>query len=67
MIIERTDKEIIFRLPADLKLDELQDMKDWFEYLEATRKSKATQNDVDDLVSVIKKGRWEKRRAEFLK
>ena len=67
MIIERTDKEIIFRLPADINLDELQDMKEWFEYLESTRKSKAKQEDVDALVSEIKKGRWERRKAELLK
>ena len=67
MIIERTENEIIFRLPADINLDELQDMKDWFEYLETTRKSQAKQEDVNALVTEIKKGRWEKRKAELLK
>ena len=41
-------------------MDDLQDLSDLFEYKEITRKSKATQQDVDLLVKTIKKGRWEK-------
>jgi len=67
MIIERTKDEIIIRLPGDIDIDELQDMKDWLEYTEVTRKSKAKQKDVDSLVKEIKKGRWEKREKQLLK
>jgi hypothetical protein len=67
MIIERTKNEIIIRLPGDMNIDELQDMADWFQYKEITRKSKATQADVDILVSQIKKGRWDKRKSALIK
>ncbi|MCF8372739.1 MAG: hypothetical protein K9H64_14035 [Bacteroidales bacterium] len=67
MIIEKTNKEIIFRLPADINIDELQDMKEWFKYMEIARNSKAQQEDVDLLVKEAKKGRWEKRKADLLK
>jgi len=67
MIIERTQSEIIFRLPGDIKIDELQELTDWFRYLEVTRKSKATQADVDTLVSQIKKGRWARRKQQLAK
>ena len=67
MIIERTDNEIIIRLPGDMNIDELQDLKDWFQYKEVTRKSKAKQSDVDCFVSKIKKGRWNKRKAMLIK
>ena len=60
MIIEITEKEIIFRLPNNININDLQDLSDLFEYKEITRKSKATQKDVDLLVKTIKKGRWEK-------
>jgi hypothetical protein len=63
MIIERTGNEIIIRLPGDMNIDDLQDMKDWFQYQELTRKSKAKQSDVDALVDKIKKGRWRNTRA----
>ena len=58
MIIERTNKEIIFRVPATMNIDELQDMADLLEFKEIAKKSKATQQDVDNLVKQIKKGRW---------
>jgi len=67
MIIERVKNEVIIRLPGDMNIDELQDMSDWFEYLEITRKSKAKQKDVDDLVKQIKKGRWDKRKSTLIK
>lgn len=67
MIIERTKSEIIIRLPGDINIDELQDLTDWFQYKEITRKSKAKQEDIDSLVSEIKKGRWEKRKALLIK
>ncbi len=55
MIIERTKNEIIFRLPANTKVDELQDMADLLDFKEIAQKSKATQKDVDDLVKSVKK------------
>ena len=67
MIIERTNSEIIIRLPGDMNIDELQDLKDWFQYQEVTRKSKAKQSDVDTFVNKIKKGRWNKRKARLIK
>ena len=67
MIIERTKNEIIIRLPGDINIDELQDMTDWFQYKEITRKSKAKQDEVDSLVNQIKKGRGEKRKALLIK
>jgi hypothetical protein len=67
MIIERTNDEVIIRLPGDIDIEELQDLKDWFQYLETTKKSKAKQVDVDELVTQIKKGRWERRKTQLLK
>lgn len=67
MRIERINNEIIIRLPGDMNIDELQDMTDWFQYMETTRKSKAKQADVDALVNQIKKGRWNKRKSMLIK
>lgn len=63
MIIEQTNKEIIFRLPKGTNIDDLQDLTDFFEFTEHTKDFKATQNDVDRLVKDIKKGRWDKTKA----
>lgn len=60
MIIERTNNEIILRLPKNISLDALQDLIDIIEYEEISKKSKASQKDVDTLVKSIKKERWAK-------
>ena len=65
MIIERTKNEIIFRLPATINIDDLQDMADMLEYKEIAKKSKATQEAVDDLVKTIKKGRWAETKSKL--
>jgi hypothetical protein len=65
MIIERTSKEIIFRFPKSLNLDDLQDLTDLFEFKEIAKKSRASQKDVDSLVNSIKKGRWEKAKQHL--
>jgi hypothetical protein len=65
MIIERTSKEVIFRLPSSTRLEDLQDIADLFTFKEMSQKSKATQKDVDDLVKKIKKGRWAKTKQRL--
>jgi cytochrome c551/c552 len=65
MIIERTKKELIFRFPANLNIDDMQDLTDLFAYKEIAQKSKAKQKDVDALVKEIKKGRWEKTKQQI--
>lgn len=59
MVIERTDDEIIIRLSASLNTDDLQGMVDYLAYKEATAASQSTQDDVDRLADLIKKGRGE--------
>lgn len=67
MIIERINNEIVIRLPGDINIDELADMTDWFQYMESTRMTKAKQEDVDNLVIQIKKGRWDRRKTALVK
>lgn len=67
MIIERIKNKIIFRLPGDINIDDLQDMTDLFEFKEISMKSKAKQKDVDDLVKSIKKGRWDNTKNKISK
>ena len=55
MIIGRTSKEVIFRLPSSTKLEDLQDIADLFAFKELLRNLKATQTEVDDLLKKLKK------------
>ena len=65
MTIERTKNEVIFRLPSNINLDDLQDFADYFQYRTIANKSKASQTEVDNLVKDIKKGRWDKTRKQL--
>jgi hypothetical protein len=67
MVIERTSKEVIIRLPAYVDTDGLQRLVDYLTYKEATAKSKAKQADVDALSTEAKEGWWAKNRSRFVK
>lgn len=67
MIIERTDKEIIIRIPSYVTTDGLQNLVDYLTYKEATSKSKASQNDVDLLSKEVKKGWWKENKSRLIK
>ena len=65
MIIERTKNEILFRFPATIKVDDLQDLVNLFKFREVAQKSQAKQKQVDELVRQIKKGRWQKTKQKI--
>jgi len=67
MLIERTSREVIIRLPASVDTTGLQRLVDYLSYKEATANSKATQEQVDKLASEVKKGWWKKNRKRFIK
>jgi hypothetical protein len=49
MILERTNNEILIRLPSNVDLSELQSMINYLRYKELTAKSKGKQLDADEL------------------
>ena len=67
MLIERTNNEVIIRLPSYVDTEGLQRLVDYLSYKEATSKSKAKQSDVDKLAKDVKKGWWSKNRSRFIK
>ena len=67
MVIERTKKEVIIRLPSSIDTDGLQNIINYLSYKEATDKSQTKQEQVDKLAKEIKKGWWGKNRSRFIK
>jgi thioredoxin-related protein len=67
MLIERTNKEVIIRLPSYIDTEGLQQLLNYLVYKEATAKSKAKQSDVDKLAKEVKKDWWAKNRNRFIK
>ena len=67
MLIERTSREVIIRLPSSVDTTGLQRLVDYLTYKEATANSQATQDQVDKLSKEVKKGWWKKNRKRFIK
>ena len=67
MLIERTNNELIIRLPSYVDIEGVQRLIDYLSYKEATAKSKAKQSDVDKLAKQVKKGWWDKNKSRLIK
>ena len=67
MIIERTDKEILIRIPNTIDVEGAQRIIDYINYQEVTSKSKASQPDVNKLVDEINQSWWDKNKDTYLK
>ena len=65
LTIERTDREIIIRLPLDLGVNDIQRMLDYLAYKQAIQNSQATQEQIDDLAKEAKSGWWERNKDRF--
>lgn len=65
MQIERTKDEIIFRMPADTDIDDLQAIANLLRYKELTQKINVSQEQVDELVKEVKKGRSNKIKSKL--
>lgn len=66
MVIERTNDEVIIRLPGNVETAGLQRLVDYLTYKEATATSVAQQADVDKLALDVKQGWWAKNRGRFI-
>jgi hypothetical protein len=67
MKVERTDNEILVRIPSDRDSEKLQEILDLIRYAELTSKSTATQKEVDDFASEVNKSWWSKNKSRFIK
>jgi hypothetical protein len=67
MLIQRTNKEVIIRLPASINTDDLQSFLDYARYMELTSKFKVSQKEVDKLTDEVNKKWWNKNRKRFIK
>lgn len=67
MDIQRTDREILLRLPANIDTLGLQRMIDYLKYKEATAESKADQEAIDKLAKESKADWWKKNKHRFVK
>ncbi len=67
MIIERTNNEILIRIPNSVDIDDAQRIIDYIRYQEITSKSKASQKEADNLAAEATKNWWKENKDSFLK
>lgn len=67
MDIQRTDSEILLRLPANIDTLGLQRMIDYLKYKEATAESRADQTEIDKLAKESKANWWKENKHRFVK
>jgi len=65
MIVERQNNEIVVRFSARMKTSRIQTILDYLCYEELTSKSIATEDDVNELLKGVKKGRWNRTKEEL--
>jgi hypothetical protein len=67
MTIEKTENEILIRLPDTFDVDDIQRMLDYLRYKDLTKDSQATQEEVDELSSEVNSEWWGKNKDLLLK
>jgi len=65
MTIERTAESIIVTLPASFDITEIQRFLDYLRFKEIVSKSKATQEQIDQLAREVNKGWWQKNKNRY--
>ncbi|MEI6434599.1 MAG: hypothetical protein WCP32_07130 [Bacteroidota bacterium] len=65
MIVERQNNEILVRFSAGIKTSRIQTILDYLRYEELTSKSTATEDNIDQLLGEVKKGRWNRTKKEL--
>jgi hypothetical protein len=66
MVLERTDNEVIIRLPANINWEDLELMIRFIKYKQNVSKSEATQAEIDQLARDVNKQWWEENKHRFL-
>ncbi len=67
MIVERTNKEVIIRLPASVDMEDLQGFLNYARYKEITSGFEVSQKIVDKLADEVNSNWWAKNRKRLIK
>ncbi len=67
MLVERTAKEVIIRLPATVNAEDLQEFLNYARYKELTADFEVPQSEVDKLATEINSKYWAKNKSKLAK
>lgn len=65
MIIERSNNEVILRLPPDIDVLSLEKITRFLKYLETTKNNRASEEDVNRLADESKKHWWSENKVNL--
>lgn len=65
MIVERKNNEIVVRFSAGFSASKIQSILDYLRYEELTSNSEANEKNLESLLKVAKKGRFDKIKKEI--
>lgn len=64
MVVERTDKEILIRLPLNVNISEIQDVLDFLKYQENTANFGVSRAEFDELSENVNKAIWKELKEQ---
>ena len=67
MVIERTEKEVILRLPSDIDTLGLERVTRYLKYIESTKDNIANEEKVNLLADESKERWWKENKQKFVK
>lgn len=67
MVIEKTNNEILLRLPANMDVEVLQKIVNFLKYKEAVKNSQATEKETNSLAEESKRNWWNENKAKYIK
>jgi len=63
--VERTDEAIVIKLPLNTKNSDVEQILNYFEYINIAEQSKATQPQIDALAKEVNQQWWENNKHRF--
>lgn len=67
MVIERINNEIVIKVSSDTDITGLQRLIDYIKFREIASKSKANEDEINNLVRESKADWWERNKNRFIK
>jgi len=67
MRIEKTDKEILIRIPSSTDIIGVQRLLDYIRFREVASKSQATGEQINELANKSKSNWWKENKGRFIK
>jgi hypothetical protein len=64
--VERTEKEILIKLPLNTEVSDIQRILNYFEFINLATKSQAKQEQIDELAKEVNQNWWAKNKERFI-